>query len=302
MKTLTTLILFFSFTLLKAQTNPATPNANFESWTHVAANGGYDDPNGWNCLNPITAPTLGFVTCYKDSTTKISGKYSMLLVTMYYKAFSELVPGTATTGTINPIQQTIDGGIPYQLRPDSMIGWYQYTPVSGDNGDIEFYVFGANHKDTIGQAFFKTPTKSVSSWTRFSLPVIYSNQSTPDTALWIITSSDNQNSGHAGSKLIVDSLGLVFNTKTGVTNIANTINVTISPNPTSGLITINNHSNITSAVFSLYDVTGRKLTEQKIAEGANYIELTGVPAGLYIYSVQDENSTVTKTGKIVVQP
>jgi len=216
-------------------------------------------------------------------------------------AFSQLIPGTATTGSINPIQQTIDGGIPYQLRPDSMIGWYQYTPVSGDNGDIEFYVFGANHQDTIGQAFFKTPTKNVATWTRFSLPVIYTNQSTPDTALWIITSSDNQNAGHAGSQLIVDSFGLVFNTKTGVNTIANTINVTISPNPTSGLITINNNSNISSAVFSLYDVTGRKIMWQKIAEGANYAELTGTPAGIYIYRVQDENNTMIRTGKIIVQ-
>lgn len=300
MKTLATLILFFSFTLLKAQTNPATPNANFETWTHIAANGGYDDPNGWNCLNPYTAPPpLGVVTCFKDSTTARSGKYSMLLVTM--TAFSQLIPGTATTGSINPTQQTIDGGIPYQLRPDSMIGWYQYSPVSGDNGDIEFYVFGANHKDTIGQAFFKTPTNNVAVWTRFSLPVKYSGSSAPDTALWIITSSDNQVSGHPGSKLIVDSLGLVFNNKTGVSTIANSLNVTISPNPTSGLVTINNYSNINSAVFSLYDVTGRKLMGQKIAEGANYIELTGVPAGIYIYSVQDKNSTVIKTGKIVVQ-
>lgn len=300
MKTLSTLILFFSFTLLKAQTNPATPNANFESWTYNSADGGYNDPNGWNCLNPYTAgPPLGVVTCLKDSTTKISGKYSMLLVTM--TAFSQLIPGTATTGTINPIQQTIDGGIPYQLRPDSMIGWYQYTPVSGDNGDIEFYVFGVNHNDTIGQAFFKTPTQTVSSWIRFSLPVIYSSPSTPDTALWIITSSDNQVSGHPGSQLIIDSLGLVFNTQTGINTIANNINVTVSPNPTSGLITLNNYSNIPSAIFSLYDVTGRKIMEQKIAEGANNMELTGASAGVYIYSVQDENSTVIKTGKIVVQ-
>lgn len=301
MKTLSTLIFLFFVALLKAQTNPATPNANFENWTHVAANGGYDNPNGWNCLNPITAPYLGFVTCYKDSINKISGKYSMQLVTMYYSALSELVPGTATTGNINPTQQTIDGGIPYKLRPDSIIGWYEYSPVSGDNGDIEFYVFGANHQDTIGKAFFKTPTQSVSNWKRFSLPIFYFNQSTPDTALWIITSSDNQNSGHPGSQLIVDSIGLVFNTQTGVNTIANNLNITISPNPASGLITLNNYSNIPSAVFSLYDVTGRKLTQQKIAEGANNMELTGIPAGIYIYRVQDENSTVIKIGKIVVQ-
>lgn len=299
MKTiLTTFILSFSVAFLNAQTNPATPNANFEDWTYVSANGGYNDPNGWNCLNPYTAP-LGAVTCYKDSTTVRSGKYSALLLTM--SAFSQLIPGTLTTGTIDAGNQTINGGLPYALRPDSIIGWYQYTSVSGDNGDIEFYLFGATHTDTIGQAFLKTPASNVSSWTRFSLPVIYSGSSTPDTALWIITSSNNQVSGHAGSKLIIDSLGLVFNTNTGINKMANALNVTISPNPTSGLITINNNSNTSTALFSLYDLTGRKIQEEKIAPGANYIQLTGVSDGIYIYSIEDETGDMLKTGKIVVQ-
>jgi len=299
MKTLSTLLLIFSITFLKAQTNQATPNANFEDWTHVAANGGYDDPNGWNCLNPLTeALPQTFQSCYKD-TDRISGNYSMLLITM--SEFTQLVPGTATTGTIDPGNETIDGGIPYTLKPDSIIGWYQYTPVSGDNGDIEFYLFGANHTDTIGQAFFKTPITNVSSWTRISLPIIYKSSATPDTALWIITSSDNQNSGHNGSKLAIDSLGLVFNPPTGINNLINAENIKVGPNPTTGLISINNNSNTQLAIFSLFDLTGRKVAEGKIAQGTNYMQLSGVSEGVYLYSIQDEGSSVLKTGKIVVE-
>lgn len=295
MKTLSTILLIFSITFIKAQTNSATPNANFEYWTHYSAGGGYDDPNSWNCLNPLTNG-LGVLTCFKDSTTVRSGKYSLLLVTM---TFGQLIPGTATTGTINPGNQTIDGGIPYTSRPDSMIGWYQYTSVSGDNGDIEFYLFGASHTDTIGQAFFKTPVTNVSSWTRFSLPITYTGSASPDTALWIITSSDNQNSGHAGSKLIIDSLGLVFN-PLGVNSISNAGNIRVWPNPSNGPVYINNTS-AQAAIFSLYDITGRKVDEGKLAKGTTTMNLTGMPAGIYIYSIQDEESTVIKTGKIVIQ-
>lgn len=301
MKPITTLILLFSITCIQAQTNLATPNANFEQWTHVSSNGGYDDPNNWNCLNSITAPPpIGLVTCFKDSTTVRSGKYSMLLVTM--TEFSQLIPGTATTGTINPLSQVINGGVSYTLRPDSIIGWYQYTPVSGDNGDVEFYVFGANHTDTIGQAFFKTPVTNVSVWTRISLPIIYSSPATPDTALWIITSSDNQVSGHAGSQLIVDSVGLVFNNSTGINTMTNTESISVGPNPTTGLLSINNIATSQSAFFTLFDLAGRKVYGgERITQGINYINLFGIPDGAYIYSIQDEKSIMIKTGKIIVQ-
>jgi hypothetical protein len=302
MKLITTTVLIFSITLLKAQTNVATPNANFEHWTHVSADGGYDTAASWNSLNSFTAgPPIGIVTCYKDSTTVRSGKYSVLLVTQYFTLASELIPGTITTGTINPLAETISGGIPYTFRPDSIIGWYQYTPQSGDNGDIEFYLFGATHLDTIGQAFFKTPTTTVSTWTRFSLAVTYSSTATPDTALWIITSSDNQTTGHEGSQFIVDSLGLVFDTLSGINNIINPEYIKVGPNPTTGLVSINNSSNSQSLVFCLVDVTGRNIEQEKMATGTNYLELTGISEGVYIYYVKDEQNTIVKTGKIVVQ-
>lgn len=298
MKTITTVIFIFLVSLLQAQTNSATPNANFEDWTYSSSGGGYNDPDSWNCLNSTTS-ALGFFTCFKDSTTVESGKYSALLVTMSFA--TELVPGTMTTGTINTAAEVIDGGIPYTLRPDSITGWYQYTPVTGDNGDIEFYVFGANHQDTIGQAFFKTPTTAVGTWTRISLAVTYTTSATPDTALWIITSSDNQNTGHEGSELIVDSLGLVFNSTSAINNVTHPDNITVGPNPANGLVSINNNSGSTSLFFTLTDITGRKLEEQKITAGANYMELTGMPDGIYIYFIQNDQDAIIKTGKIVVQ-
>lgn len=299
MKLITTTILIFSFALLKAQTNTATPNAGFENWTHFTADGGYDDPDSMNCLNPTTAP-LGTVTCYKDSTDPHSGKYDLELVTEEVVSI-EVAPGAATTGAINTSNQTINGGIPYTLRPDSIIGWYRYAPQSGDNGDIEFYLFGANHTDTIGQAFFKTPTTTVSAWTRISLAITYTSSATPDTALWIFSSSNAQATAQVGSQLYVDDLGLVFDTSAGIYSINNPGNITIGPNPTSGMISINNISPDKSLVLALFDVTGRKVEEQKIGNGANYISLTGVSEGVYIYFIQNEQNAIVKTGKIVVQ-
>jgi hypothetical protein len=299
MKTITSvIILIFSFSFLKAQTNAATPNANFEHWTH--SSNGYDDANGWNDLNPDTY-LFGIVTCYKDSTIKKSGNYSAELVTLYSSTLSETIPGALTTGTYNIVSKTISGGLPYTLRPDSIIGWYQYGSKNGDNGDCEFYLFGSSNTDTIGQAFFRTPASNVSTWTRFSLAITYTSSATPATALWIFSSSTNQAGAQIGSALYIDSIGLVFDSTLGIKNIKTASTISVGPNPTTGLISVTNSSNSNSAVFSIYDVTGRKLEEEKITTGTSYINIAAMPEGLYIYSIRDEQNAILKTGKIVVQ-
>lgn len=297
MKIIYTSFFVLSITGLIAQSNPATPNAGFESWTHYT---GYSDPNQWTCLNPDTYTLLGIVTCYQDSTVADvhSGKYSLHLITQL--AGSDTVPGTVTTGTFNIISQTISGGLPYTLRPDSIIGWYKYVSESGDNGDIEFYLFGANHLDTIGEAFFETPASSVSTYTRFAQKIIYRSQNAIDTALWILTSSVNQYYCKVGSQLIADDLGLVP-TDLGVNNLTVPDGITIGPNPVSNDITINNPSGSGVLLFTLYDVTGRKEAEEKTQSGMNIIDARMLPNGLYIYSLSGEQGSVIITGKIVVQ-
>jgi len=296
MKKITILILILSTSFLNAQTNPATPNAGFESWTHHST---YDDPNGWNDLNSSTS-VFGIYTCIKDSTPADvhSGKNAVRLITMTY--FGQLIPGTITTGTINTTSQTISGGLPYTLRPDSIIGWFKYTPASGDNGDIEFYLFDAS-SDTVGEAFFKTPTTTVSTYKRFSLPVTYRSSNAVTMALWILTSSINQTSGKSGSELYADDLGLVFDSATGINNIVDENRITISPNLATDYVTINNISDSPSVLFSLYDITGRKVSEEKTTQGKTNIALNGLSEGLYFYSITDEQNSVIKSGKIVVQ-
>ncbi|HTB31583.1 MAG TPA: T9SS type A sorting domain-containing protein [Bacteroidia bacterium] len=297
MKIITTCLLICSITLIKAQVNPATPNNGFESWTHVSSNGGYDDPDNWNCLNPLTAG-FGTITCFKDSTSKHSGKYSAHLLTQQVLSIAT-APGALTTGKINTGNYTISGGLPYTLRPDSIIGWYMYSSVSGDNGDCEFYLFGATHTDTIGQAFFTTPKSNVTTWTRFSLAITYTSSATPDTALWIFSSSFTQAGAQVGSQLYVDDLGLVIDSTTGIQNLSNATRIFVGPNPTTGYISINN--GLKQALFNLVDITGRKVEEERIAPGTNYINLKGMPDGVYIYSLLDEQNTVMQTGKIVVE-
>ena len=121
MKHLTTLILLFSLSLLKAQTNPATPNAGFESWTHYTTGGGYDSPNNWNDLNPTTVG-FGAITCVKDSSNPHSGKYDVRLITQLVTIITS--PGALTTGTINTLNYSINGGLPYALLLICLVSFF----------------------------------------------------------------------------------------------------------------------------------------------------------------------------------
>lgn len=292
-------LLLASISSVKAQTNAATPNAGFESWTHNSS--GYDDATGWNDLNSSTN-ILGFYTCFKDSTPADvhSGKYSVQLITN--KTFGQLVPGTITTGTINTSNQTISGGLPFTLRPDSIIGWYKYTPVSGDNADVEFYLFGSGgNSDTVGEAFFKTPTTTVSNYTRISYPITYRSSNAVASSLWIITSSVNQKSGVAGSTLVIDDIGLVFDTVTGINSIANPEAIKVGPNPANNYVVVNNISSSKNLNIVLFDITGRKVAEQPVKQGSNYIDISKLTNGLYIYNIYDQQNKAIKTGKIVAE-
>jgi len=297
MKKLTTLFLILSVSRLIAQTDAATPNANFEHWTHSSK---YDDANGWNDLNSSTS-VLGSITCYKDSTAADvkSGKYAAELVTM--KVFTQNVPGALTTGTINTSNQTISGGVAYTGRPDSITGWYKYASVSGDNADVEFYLFGSGgNSDTVAKAFFRSPKSSVNTYTRISYPLTYVSANPAVTALWILSSSTNAAGAQIGSTLIVDSLGLITN-PVSVNNIVNANSITVGPNPAKGSISIRNISNTKALKFTLFDVTGRKIMSQSAGIGTSAIDITEMPEGVYIYTILDIQNSTIKTGRIVIQ-
>ncbi len=70
-------------------------------------------------------------------------------------------------------------------------------------------------------------------------------------------------------------------------------NVSVSPNPTSGLVTVNSASAVKS--ISVYDVTGKQVS----ASNTSTVNLSNQAKGIYLVQVQTENGLTTK--KIVVE-
>ncbi len=292
--TLTSALCIYS-TILFAQ---ATPNASFDNWTHNSFPG-YDTPNSWDNLNPATGLT-GVFTCFKATAAADVHTGSAALKLITKSVFGQDANGIATTGTINTTTQTISGGIAYTLRPDSIVGWYKCTPVSGDNGFAEILLLGSGGiSDTIGHARFLTPATTVSTWTRFSVPIDYYNMNPVVKSIWILSSSKDAVTHNVGSTAFFDDLDLIFVLPTAITE--QTFNqISIYPNPVSDYLTIKNNSD-SKSVLSLFDMAGRKVAEEKIESDLQAIKVSSLAKGMYIYTLSNAQNSVIKTGKEIIQ-
>ena len=282
----------------------ATPNAGFESWTHVAAAGiapAYDTPDSWNTLNStIVTSTFGVVTCTKATAAGEfhSGVAAIKLQTL--AVFGTPANGIATTGTINTGTQSVTGGIPYTGHPDSIVGWYRCAPVGVDSAFIELQLLGAGgNTDTVGYIRFRTTRNTVGTFTRFSDTIHYRNANAVVTACWILSSSADATTHVVNSALWVDDLQMVTNPTIGIAEQTK-LEVSVFPNPAINYLQINNPAG-TKANVSIYDVTGRKVLEQMLVNTTTSLDLADLHSGLYIYSIIDENKKAIKTGKVIVQ-
>ncbi|HXC06312.1 MAG TPA: T9SS type A sorting domain-containing protein, partial [Bacteroidia bacterium] len=168
-------------------------------------------------------------------------------------------------------------------------------------GMVSLFLFGSGGmSDTVGVASFVTPTTGVTSYKRFSAPLVYRSANAVANSIWLLASSKNDAAtAGVGSTIWVDDLSIVINPTSGIMEHS-LPEISLYPNPASDLLFIHNPSNA-RVLFSLYDVTGRKISEEKLNGVNNNLSLSDVPEGMYIYSLSDEHNAVVKTGKLVVR-
>lgn len=269
----------------------AMPNPGFENWTTV---GNYQDPDNWNTLNASTA-IVGVLTAQKASGADVhSGSYAIKLITK--SVFGQTANGLATTGTIDVQNQTITGGIAYTLRPDSISGWYKYTPAGGDNGFINFILLD-NANDTIGFGEFTTPVAIVSSYTYFSVPIVYRSAAVPVLARSILSSSAGYISV-VNSTMFVDDLQLIFN-PTAIDEVSGEMKEELSfeyrneellvRTATAGTVKLNVFNTSGQEVFAI-EMEGREVT----------VKLPGLAHGVYLVRLSSSSASHTVNGKISI--
>ena len=252
MKILSTLAILAAFSI-GASAQTTITNGGFESWGNtVPASDTCTEPTNWySDLSGSSNAMLGIETCFK-STTAHSGTYSVKVTTekdlILGGLITEYINGVVTTGVVNaPTTTKTDGYIgtvnystasdirrmPFTGQPDSLVGWYQYTPASSaERGKVRAILHIGNYFDPetpttyhpacidseVASAVFytDTPGTTVSSWTRFSVPFtyttgLYASGSAPAYIMINVTSSANQSTAIQGSTLLLDDLQAIYN-------------------------------------------------------------------------------------------
>ncbi len=296
------LYVMFAVVLISAATidaqNAATPNAGFENWTQTVSTVTYNDPVSWNDLNSTTA-SFGAVTCFKATAAADvhSGLAALKLVTT--TVLGQNANGIATTGTINTSTQAITGGIAYTGRPDSIVGFYKSTPVSGDHGFFQLLLTGTSNTDTVGYVRFNTPTTAVSTYMRFSAPVVYKSATAVSTAQWLLSSSFGATGQQPNATVFVDDIDLIFNPN-GIQEQELQSGFHVGPNPAQDIVTVYN-TRLTHATIQFYEITGRKVLATTINEANNVVNLSNLSQGSYLYTIFDEQGMPLNNGKIIVK-
>jgi len=273
-----------------------TPNSGFEMWTLVTVPTQYLIPDSWDNLNPQTN-FIGILTCIQ-TTDAHSGTLAAKLVTKIVTIgpVTDTANGIITTGhLITTPPYGVIGGIPTHERPDSIFGWIKYQPTPGDSCQIEFDLRTAAG-DTVGKALYQTG-ETLNTYTRFSAPIVYFSSATPDTSLWLISSSNGFNA-YPNSTLYVDDIGIAENT--GIAQISLSNFITLAPDPADNFLRVKNEKLI-SGDLTLFDETGRKMKQACIKNPLEEIDVSDLPEGIYLVRLTDAKNDCSASGKIVVQ-
>lgn len=296
MRKVYTVLTIATIAALNANAQNPLPNSSFETWETVNAGiGSYSEPVDWNSAN--TCSYIVSISSVTQSTDAHSGSSSAKLETK--QAGVVLIGGVLSTATMvcNPANPGITGGLPYTERPDSLVGWFKYTPQGADTAYIQFILFDAN-----GDSVSYTKHKLIgthTSWTRFSAPISYLNNNAVAVASFLANSSwGNSNIGQAvvGSIMYLDDVELVF--ATGIDEQALNTQVSLFPNPSNGVLHISNNSG-SELRFELMDITGKTVQRTQVGMDNTMVNVDQLAPGMYLYRLSDSNGTATRAGKLL---
>lgn len=315
MKTLYTLLFIFISFSVHSQ---VIENPGFEEWEYLG--NGNPEPVQWSstqsCL-PENLATFAPQVLFIDSIDPYEGNYSLKLENVYVAIANVVSNGIGTNGRIladfNPdsgatFTDTTDSKWYTQIstRPDSIVGYYKYTPQGIDittiqallhNGPIGVIPPGDDSTGWVGMALFESPNETISEWTRFSAPFVYFNDEDPEYILFNLSAGDGVNAIN-GSVGYYDEIALVFNPVGLDENVANHLLSVYAADKT---IVVDMRKFGAGEKFDLevYNLSGQLiLSDQMISGYTKEIKMENV--GVYICRLQSKDG-LTLSKKVVVQ-
>ena len=182
------------------------------------------------------------------------------------------------------IEQTTDGG--YILAGGSMSN---NGDVSGHHGNSfnDYWVLKINTNGTLlWQNSFGGYYEDLANFIRQTIDGGY-------IIAGYSQSYDGDVTGHRGSSSYSDFWIVKLAGTTGIEEIP-TSSITLSPNPTTGIITI---KGITQPTVAVYNLMGQKVV---VAQGCNEVNLAQLPAGMYLVQVFNKDMQLVKSEKVIL--
>jgi hypothetical protein len=215
--------------------------------------------------------------------------------------FGLVANGIATNGRLHPDFNTSlsysytdtiheEWNTPFTSRPDSLTGWYLYSPQGGDSLQVKVALhqgYGQQpdedfENNWIGMAEFKSGLNTEGVWTRFSVPFVYFSEDIPEYALALL-SSGNAYAAVANSSAMFDDLEMIYASTSSAPG--KTVPDGYIAVPRSGTLWLRNIPISDFNQFCIYSITGRKIWQGKVNSEWIDISAAHLPQGIYLVSL-----------------
>jgi hypothetical protein len=260
------------------------PNGGFENWTNQ---GTYEDPQYWTGMNMMSM--FGAEETAIKSTQAHSGTYALKLITSVSDIGNDgemdTLPGILILGTSDILNGTGTTGYPFIHRPDSLVGWYKL--ISPDNDPFQLQISatkwdaGNASQETIGATYYQGQPSA--SYVRFSIPIVYTDNSIPDSIQAVIGNASN-GSG-VTNELYLDDLSFIYNSTAGLEE--QTVQIRLYPNPVNAELFIQSDQPI-QQIF-VKDLHGKQVFEGKTNTEFYQLETGDLTPGVYFCELNFSN-------------
>jgi hypothetical protein len=294
------LILSFVFAMTFGFVYAQVPNPDFENWDSIA---NYENPEGWTSSNEFSS-NVGPASVVKD--TGYTGNYSAKISTVYL-GFSGLpYVGILSNGNVSSLGDSVWGGSPITVIPDSIHFAYKYT--SADSGAHARFIAlffrntnGDANRDTVAVASFIIP--QLSTFLPTQVPVFLSDtvNRTVDSVLLVFFSSNNFSSPDDGSLWIDD---ITFGGPLGIIEASKEdIAIDIFPNPVNDYFVVRAADGGAIRAVTLLTLDGRRVRYMENLEQPDVMKVSTdrLEKGIYVVSLEMADGNIARRMVTVVR-
>ena len=273
-------------------------NSGFEQWENVGT--GEEEPLSWSSTKTSDNSSLNALApqVISRTTDAHTGSYAAKLINKNVPFVNVVANGIVTNGIIHTTTNPQDSYVytdvnssnhsqPFTSNPDSIVGWYKYTPQGNDLGNIQVLLHASYGQlpidastSVIALADFDFSANS--NWTRFSTPFVYYPTINMPAYILCNISAGDSTLAVANSELKIDDLELIYNSTLITNETNNSLKVTY----------INDFlqfSNITKKMnYTLFNTHGQ-IVNMGIIDRYNRIINMPLKSGIYFISAQSKD-------------